>query len=109
MQTSAKGPCRAMATVLRGISGLGPSANKKRASSERCLLRGDDVFRTQGDLDHVSRLELGIGVGGMAFLPVYAASEHGDIGLAGAVRSPWRPQASQLEFFLHTPQLCALA
>ena len=81
-----------------------------RSSATGVYMRSDiDAFRTQGDLDNVARLKLTIGFEGMAFLTAYAGSEHRDIGLAGTVRSSRRPQASQLEFFLHAPQLCALA
>src|SRR5689334_3438122 len=105
---------RAIARGTRGILSLPRPWRLSRGLQASVLLRVrdeiDDTFWTQCDLDHVSRLELGIGVRGAAFLPVQAASEHGDIGLAGiAVRTPWRLQASEPQFFLHALQLCALA
>src|SRR6185369_905880 len=97
-----------MTTAPRGISDL-VLAPIEVSSATGVYVRGDiDALRTQGDLDNVARLELAIGFEGKAFLTAHAGSEHRDIGLAGAVRSSWRSQASQLEFFLHAPQLCAL-
>src|SRR5258705_7401058 len=100
---------RSMVTAMRGILSLPRSRRFQEGFRGAVLLRARDeidAFRTEGDLDHVSRLELGVGVGGTPFLPVQAPSEHGDIGLAGiAVRTPWRLQASEPQFFLHALQL----